>query len=734
MFPVACKGLGTSKGKSMHAITERLTAFAPGAPGAVSVSGPYSGYSLHGPGGIQVVLPEQGTVLGRATLLSPTAVWALPGRPAARCRREIGRCGVCLDAGGHHSAPCRARPAGAIRGGRAPPSASSSWTSPRSRAGRSSPCWTRRRREGRAEPEVSPLPVRRTSSSPSASGPSSKSVCAMKQPGRAAPAGPHAAGDAGVLGRREPRRCTGACAEPGAEWGEAPYDIEVVGYNSAYRMRVAALDARGDWLVTPLPQRLWRVRHRWHRRVPRPRRTCAPASTTPCGRSWARASARSLDVSFSGPGPARRRRRSRLPGPALLPLELERRGRRAPLPEWRGAPRVGRAAGWAAGVRPAGAPAHAAGRGAVDAARLPGALPRHAHQRGAARAAVGPVADSGYFNLAGRSAGALRGSCARASSTRASARRALPQLFCQTVWPSERGVEATLSSVQAPTATPGWCTSSARRPGSPPTARTCPGQILRDIYLRTLEHAQGDPEFRWLLSLRRVHRPLLVPDAPALRPAACRTAGRRWCMPVRMMEVECDEPSGQPADGPGHRPGPSARSTCWRGRSPAPARPATSRRWTSPASAWSCGTRPGLAGGGAGARAAHAGGAPRGRAAGRARARAGARRGRTSSACWTPRACSRSPPRAADAYVALLDEARRWFALPGPRLLRLPVRGRGRRLRAGGPAARRPPARSPACGCISARLLPEFLEHVSEATVGRRLRPPRPNPTRHPKP
>ena len=70
--------------------------------------------------------------------------------------------------------------------------------------------------------------------------------------------------------------------EPEARWGTAPYDIEVEGYNSAYRLRVPALETRGNSLVTPLPRQLWRVRHRGS----------APASTTRSGPSWACACSR----------------------------------------------------------------------------------------------------------------------------------------------------------------------------------------------------------------------------------------------------------------------------------------------------------------------------------------------------------------------------------------------------------------------------------------------------------
>ena len=91
----------------MHSFTERLMGQSPAVTGPVT--GPYSGYSLHGAGGIQVVLPEQGMVLGRATQLSPTAVWAEPGTAVDALSHER-KLSVCLDVGGTAIGPLMGEP------------------------------------------------------------------------------------------------------------------------------------------------------------------------------------------------------------------------------------------------------------------------------------------------------------------------------------------------------------------------------------------------------------------------------------------------------------------------------------------------------------------------------------------------------------------------------------------------------------------------------------------------
>jgi hypothetical protein len=97
--------------------------------------------------------------------------------------------------------------------------------------------------------------------------------------------------------------------------------------------------------------------------------------------------------------------------------------------------------------------------------------------------------DSGYFNLAGRSAAGFE---ARRASFIELGRRAgaLPEVLCEVVWPSERGVEATLSAMKPYRST--WLVHQlAKRQGGSRFERV-PGQMLRELYVRTVEHALND--------------------------------------------------------------------------------------------------------------------------------------------------------------------------------------------------------------------------------------------------
>lgn len=59
-------------------------------------------------------------------------------------------------------------------------------------------------------------------------------------------------------------------ADAAASWGEAPYDVSIVGYNSVYHLRLAGGALKGTWLMATTPERVVRARHREHRRRPAP--------------------------------------------------------------------------------------------------------------------------------------------------------------------------------------------------------------------------------------------------------------------------------------------------------------------------------------------------------------------------------------------------------------------------------------------------------------------------------
>ena len=263
------------------------------------VTSPYAGYALHGGQSIQVVLPELGRVLGPATLLSPTAVWTLPGADLDALERER-PLRVFLDGAGACIGPLT----GELR-----------WNDT---LGRGSALGIQLMdvstqqgrqilslledvlRRGGAEPVSSPLPVQEELSQPeriltvlrSVAAVSNKGV--LRQSGRTVRV---------VLERvdAEKGQMYWHCAGPCAAWGAPPHELEVVGYNSAYRMRVAHSTLEGEWLVTPLPERLWRVRHRWHRRAAAPEGLKARFEH-PLWKELGTREREVVDVSYSGLG------------------------------------------------------------------------------------------------------------------------------------------------------------------------------------------------------------------------------------------------------------------------------------------------------------------------------------------------------------------------------------------------------------------------------------------------
>ncbi|WNG25017.1 hypothetical protein F0U62_14110 [Cystobacter fuscus] len=693
----------------MNAISDRPSRSLP--TGRVAVTSPYSGYSLSAPGEIQVVLPEQGgRRLGPATLLSPASVWA---RSETRVESwpSDGALRVCLETGSATLGPL----SGELHWQRAGGEDSMLGI----RLVDVSPAQGRalltmmeeRLRHGGALPEASPLPVQEEISDAGRiatllgmiAAVNNKAV--LREPGRMVRL---------VLERMDAERglLFWRCAEPLARWGEPPCEVEVVGYNSAYRMRLAPPAGRGEQWVTPLPERLWRVRHRWHRRVPAPaglRVRFAHPLWTELG--WLEREA--VDLSYSGLGLLSGAEDLLFPG-LFLPLELESaRGERIDL---------------RCEVR------HVS-FSQTDGRRLCGLEVRPNTERDSLRwmklvsQSLCPstrtsedwleplwelYAASGYFNLAGKTSEhfeALRRDFMD-MNTRAAR---LPHLSCQTVWPSERGVEASISSLKMYQSS--WMLHQlGRRPGKPVHVPETPGQTLRDVYQRTVEHSQGDPEFRWLFSyaestvpwVRRTH----VRFAERMA-----ESGQSLVMNVRLMDVECSEPSGLPVGELEIAPA-SMGEKLLLAREIARTRPASyaealdltrerlemrgaSRTW------WEAGLQ-------------------------RERRILVARRhglplaalvlelGQPGANLFRLLDSARLfplSPEGKEAYVALLDEARGWFALRERTSFVYLCEDDG----ACASAARLhdDPSTRPVLWIISASLVPEFLEHIQEQSAGR---------------
>ncbi|WP_257454716.1 PilZ domain-containing protein [Archangium lipolyticum] len=690
--------------------------------GPVLAAGSYSGYSLHAQGpeeGINLILSQPGLSCSRVTRLSPTSVWAIPS-PGAELPSRERPLHLLLDGNGHTIGPLR----GEIlwsdsRRYDAPLGIQLVGVSLEQGQQILSLLDTEARR-GRARPAVSPLPIEEALVQPERIRSILKSVCVMKHQGLLR-----------QLGRTlrvtleyfdvESSQLHWRREDPELDWGAAPYDIEVVGYNSAYRMRVPAIDVRGDRMITPMPRRLWKVRHRWHRRV------AAPAGLRarfqhPLWNQLGPREREVVDLSFSGMGLRGVPEDLVFPGLLLQPIEvwgeddepILLRGEIRHVADKQ--PEGQRMYGLQ--VTPCSPMDEARWVHLVSQALCPST-------RGGAEL-LEPLwelfVDSGYFNLAGKTTEHFEE--LRTGFMHLSHRAAhLPRLFCQTVWPSERGVEATLSSVRP--YRHGWLVHQlAKRPGKP-AGDVPPGQILRDIHVRTLEHSQSDPHFRWLIAYAESTVPLMervhIAYARAQAPS-----GDALVMPVRLMDVSCEEESGLPADGldigPAH-----ASEKLLLAEEIARTRPACyvdaldfSRERMDMRDASETWLSAGLE---------------------RERRILVARRDGVPLAAIVLElgppgtnlfrlldAARLFPlaPEGRDAYVALLDEARRWYARRG-RSSFVFLREDEDDSYAAAARLHDEPGTRPCLWLLSARLLPEFLEYVSEATVGR-LMPANRNP------
>jgi hypothetical protein len=151
--------------------------------------------------------------------------------------------------------------------------------------------------------------------------------------------------------------------------------------------------------------------------------------------------------------------------------------------------------------------------------------------------------DSGYMNLAGRSEASFAYLRRRVASV---GRRAgiAPQLLCQTVWPSERGVEASLSFCKAYKQS--WMVHQLAKRKTSPSDVANRAQILWGIYTRAFEHSQSDPDMRWVISYVESTVPWVARTHFAFAQRFASTT-ESLALPVRMMNVLCSE-SGVPQE------------------------------------------------------------------------------------------------------------------------------------------------------------------------------------------
>lgn len=274
---------------------------------------------------------------------------------------------------------------------------------------------------------------------------------------------------------------------------DAPFELELQGYNSVYRFDVSRLLRMGDRVAVPLPTVLERLQHRKSRRADAPAGLVATFTHPVFAELQVRRAVR--DVSRNGVSFETRVDQDILcAGLRLRDIVLTTQH--------------GAALHFDGEVRIVHPPRD--GHGAACGVRL---TPRTAADADRWNQLVGTALNphtrlgatwseetwelytaAGYFSLSGKSQahfGALKAPFA--SVTRKV--DAAPQVGCQVVWPSERGVEASLSLLKIYEHT--WFGfQMAKLQGAPPDGASG-RQVLRDIHLRAYEHAQADPGLRW---------------------------------------------------------------------------------------------------------------------------------------------------------------------------------------------------------------------------------------------
>jgi hypothetical protein len=321
----------------------------------------------------------------------------------------------------------------------------------------------------------------------------------------------------------------------------APLTLELRGYNSVYRMHLAHWSARGGGMLSSLPQSAERIRHRWFRRGRVDAATWNVEISHPL---WELPTLRRevRDVSFGG-----------LCFTCDLDADLVFPGLRVPVLKIVGpGGREVQLSGEVRFVHPA--------QGDQPAVCGMSVKPLFPEDEDAWVALVlrtlnfntdsGPAwtekmwelfTASGYFNLSGKTPEEFDELKLRFVSI-AQRTAAETRLSCQAVWPSSRGVEASCSVLKAYEGT--WMLhqvaklrGAPRSAGASQTLGRAP-HVLREIYLRSFEHAQADPGLRWAISFVEASVPWMQRShmAFAERYEATEMA---MALPFRLMEAVC---------------------------------------------------------------------------------------------------------------------------------------------------------------------------------------------------
>ena len=331
-------------------------------------------------------------------------------------------------------------------------------------------------------------------------------------------------------------------------WPEPPFSIEAPGFTSVYHLHVEYARRDGDSLVTALPSRIVRLRRR------RTRRVSALAGLTVSYRHplWPELDiCRNLyDLSPDGLSlwsyPSQD-----LPcvGLVIPQMDMLWNG----LAFWTGAGVI-RSFSEIPGhqgsldIREAICGAEVSHGSAAEESRWHNLVDQMLHPK-TRRGAVWTdslwetLRSSGYFELSGKTPAEFD-EMGEAFSTVSRRFDAAPWTGCQVVWPSQRGVEGTFTSVKMYDGT--WFGCQLARRHREEGGGDGPGPVVRDLFSYAFEYAQRDPALKWVAGYLeadvRWNREVSFPFARGYT-----ESGDGLLFPFRLLEVGCADHGGAPA-------------------------------------------------------------------------------------------------------------------------------------------------------------------------------------------
>lgn len=332
--------------------------------------------------------------------------------------------------------------------------------------------------------------------------------------------------------------------EDGAEGGDLPGNIriEVPGYNCVYQLSFDAAERMGEMVCTRLPTRARYVRHRRYRRTTLS--TSAFASFQhPIWPELGTFACPLLDVSFGGVAFAADPQRDALyVGLRIESIEVAC-GRNQTVALDGVVRTIARTPD---GTMTCGLSVE--GRTSQDASVWAEFVMRSLNQTtSAGDDKVEQLWDlytvSGYFNLSGKDPDEFT-SLERAFRNVVEQSRSIPWLTYQSVWPTQTGIEASISVLKLYTGT--WLMHQvAKRRGASHRGGQV-RQVLRDTYLRAYEYAHADPHCRWVASYVEAQVPWTQRSHLAFARQFGLTNGVvSW--PFQLMEIYChDQPEHPP--------------------------------------------------------------------------------------------------------------------------------------------------------------------------------------------